>query len=79
MHFWHVHALLGKIKYVMKGTNIINAFLAFSCTVRKNKVFRKDTDIVDAFLAFSCFVRKNKERHERHLYKKCSFGIFMRC
>ena len=38
MRFWHFHALLEKIKDVMKGTNIINACLALSYTVRKNKV-----------------------------------------
>ena len=66
MHFWHFHARLGKIKYVMTGTNIINAFLAFHALLGKIKNVMKDTYTRNVFLAFSCPVRKNKVRYDRH-------------
>ena len=53
----------------MKGTDIINAFSALSCTVTvlgRIRYVMKGTNIINAFLAFSCTVRKNKVRHGRH-------------
>ena len=47
MHLRHFHALSGKVKYVMIGTNIINAFLEFHALLGKIKYVMTGTNTIN--------------------------------